>query len=492
MTRTIYLAAIIALVVFSTVAGAYGVWEPDEAPAADAVDFSALEEAIDQLEASVQLAESSRSAHPDFLADLHSILALLRQESQWVKSQCQLGSQPGSAPPFTQARPGEPQYWDFSGRLTNDHQSDEYSIELQDNGDLFITVTTGEDLNLYGGVFLLERDGETRIYGANQGPGTTAEHHVPNLRAGTYRVRIVKDGRGFYHGPYTANLRFQPASVPNASGENWTIDTAYRLPLNTTISGHMGYRGQLESPQMESWYRVEVPKNGMVTLNVTTSGSSSTPDQEIRSSDGSLNLYGGVFLMDSDGETRIYGTNQGPATDADHEIPALRAGTYYVRIVKDGRGFYWGTYTLNVTNTPFTRAADSEPNDTPQDRAVAAVRVGQTVTGDLGTRGQGLPVDMVDYWRYDHPGGALTFTVQTSGGEQPDAADGNLNLYGRVALYAASDLSRAVFSTAHTPGRTQEYQIADLARGTYFFQLEKDGRGFYWGTYALTINQAGN
>ena len=482
----IVLVAVLVLLV-SGLVGAYGPWEP-EVDEPQAADFSGLEEVIQNLEAAVELADRNRSAHPDFLADLFDILAELKWEAQMLQEQCQAGAM---RPDMVDMQPGRPQYWEIEGTLTNDHQRDRYAIEVHTNGDLFITVTTGEDLNLYGGVFLLDADGETRIYGTNQGPGQTVEHHVHALTAGTYFIEIVKDSRGFYHGPYWADIRLQPFSIANASGSNWTKGQAYGLLPNATVSGHLGQRGQGESAQMESWYRIDVPENGHVTLTVTTSGGTGSDASAIRASDGNLNLYGGVFLLDPDGETRVYGTNQGPGQEVAHEINALRAGTYYVRIAKDGRNFYWGTYTLRVTNTPFSRPSDPEPNDSPRDYNIGTIQVRQTVTGDLGTKGQGLPVDMNDYWRYEHPGGGLVFEVETSGGEKADAGDGNLNLYGGVRIYPANDLDRRVFSTAHHSGTVQQYEVADLPQGTYFFQLEKDGRGFYWGTYALTILQAG-
>lgn len=353
----------VLLVMSCGVALAYGEWQP----ATEAPDLTALYETIARLEASIALAESNRSAHPDFLIDLNRILADLNQQARQLEGMCQTTRTPETHPPETHSEGqngqlGEPQHWRLSGTLDKHQRSERHGVTINDNGDLFVTVTTGEMLNLQnygGGVRVYDSDGETRLYYSRQGTDTTVEHHITHLNAGHYYIELGKDSDDAYYGSYSIDVRSRPASVANVSGDNWTLEQAFELPLDTTVSGHLGYRGQGEDPTRRSWYRIDIPHNGHLTLAVSTSGydSSSSDASEIRPEDGLLNLQnygGGVHLYDSDGETHLFSARQGPNRTAEHVIRTLQAGTYYIKIAKDSRdSSYWGTYTVSAELTSY-------------------------------------------------------------------------------------------------------------------------------------------
>ena len=372
----------------------------------------------------------------------------------------------------------------FSGTLDNDHTFDEHMVTVPSFGTLLIEVTTGPDLNLYGGVFLFDADGETSFYGTNQGPGTTTTHTIRRLRPGEYKLIIEKDSRSFYFGDYSVVASVVETQVNTDAEFNDASDSALVLDLDTQAAGLLGFRGQQIPDDMEDWYVVTVPTHGDLKLTVSTSGGSDEATG-IRYSDGQLNLYGGVFFYDMDGETSFLGTNQGPGTTIDYVITALRPGTYFVRLQIDGRlQYYWGSYTLTATALPWSRATDPEPND---DFASAVPVSDETpITGDLGTRGQGGGVDVKDYWIFEHPGGELVFTVRTSGGEDaPDSGDGELNLYGSVSVYTSA--GESLSGTNQSPDTEITYNLGEQPPGDYYLLLEKDGRSFYWGTYAVSI-----
>ena len=336
----------VSLIMSCGMALAYGEWQP----ATEASDLTALYATIARLEESIALAENNRSAHPDFLRDLNRIVADLHQQARQVEAMCQTTD-------IAATHSGQAQHWRFSGTLDKHQPSARHSVTTNANGDLFVTVTTGDMLNLQnygGGVHFYDSDGETRLYFARQGPGATVEHHITHLNAGHYYIDLVKDSRDAYYGSYSIDIRSQPASVANVSGNNWTREQAFMLPLNTSASGHLGYRGQGEDATRQSWYRVDIPHNAHMTLVVSTSGynPSSTDAPEIRPEDGLLNLQnygGGVHLYDSDGETRLYHARQGPNRSAEHVIRTLQAGRYYIKIAKDTRdNLYWGTYTVRA------------------------------------------------------------------------------------------------------------------------------------------------
>ncbi len=368
----------------------------------------------------------------------------------------------------------------IGGTLNSETPSILHQVTIPADGTMTIQVTTGPDLNLYGGVAVYDSDGSTSLYWKNQGPGTTENHVVTNLRAGSYTIKIEKDGRSFYFGAYSGAVSLTAVSLPNDSEPNDDTVSALNLSTNTSVTGHLGFRGQQQPVDLMDLYTFTLAEDGHVTLNVSASGDDET--NPLRPSDGELNLYGGVALYDSDGENVIYWTNQGPATIVDHTVNALRKGTYYVKIEKDSRAFYWGSYTLEVIPQPFTRISDTEPND---DMANALpLPANELVSGSLGCRGQGLSSDTVDYWRYNHAGGNLEFTLHTSGGESDnDLVDGELNLYGGISLHKPDN--EQLFWSNQGPGNTETYTVSDLEQGEYYFRVEKDGRAFYWGTYIL-------
>jgi hypothetical protein len=267
---------------------------------------------------------------------------------------------------------------------------------------------------------------------------------------------------------------------------NETIDDANPLPLETTETGHLGFRGQVADPDMVDWYVITTDDYGDLHVQVTTSGDS------IRDNDGALNLFGGVYLLDSNKTTSFSSLARGPGTEITHTAYNLRPGTYYIGLEKDSRSFYWGSYTVKASLVQYTRTSDSEPNDSLE--TANAITLGETVTGNLGSRGQDQGVDLNDYWVLNHTGnGDLAFSVRSSGSaETGDEGDGSLNLYGGVSVISAENPDSILYWNNQNPGTYQDYSLSDLPAGTYYIRLEKDGRSSYWGTYELILSQAGS
>ncbi len=584
--RSIFFIAVLCWLALSAAGGAYGTWEP---PAPDpAIDTEYLDDAILRLEAAVIRADDAQAAHPDFLADLYDIL------DQLIRARGEIAD---SAPPPAAETPAppiqEPEhfYTRVQGTLTQDHPSQEHTLQLPANGDLIVTVHTGSDL-LLSGSRLYDVDGTTSLNTFRQSSGSTDTHVFSNLRAGRYTIKFQKDGRSMYHGEYRAEIELRPVSVPADREPNDSFQEANVLSPNSTVTGHLGMRGQGRAPDMEDWYKITIPENGHLHLELTTSGSHGSgqenthevsalragtyyiavvkdgrsmywgsytlradfkpflveadrepndspddrgvitlhpgdrttghlgtrgqqepADQEdwfrivlpqnghldleistsgersgttIRAEDGALNLAS-IQLYDSDGTTRISSTGHGSGQRETYRIQALRAGTYYLRMAKDGRSMYWGSYTIDADHTPFSRPADQEPNDDPRDRGVQTIRPGQKVTGDLGTRGQLEDTDNRDIWVIDHRySGTLEFRVATSGDDGWDEEDGRLNL-NSVQVFSDRGLSNRVFSSGHRSGQEQTYSIADLAAGSYYLVLNKDGRSMYYGSYEIEV-----
>jgi uncharacterized protein (DUF2141 family) len=376
----------------------------------------------------------------------------------------------------------------FSGNLTNDSPVATHSFTTTANGDVFISIATGPELNLWDGVSLLDSDGVTSIFWSGQVSGTTVTHQVSALRAGTYNLQLVKDGRPFYFGGYTASVTLRACQVGDGAPNNNTLEAAQLLPLGNTISGHLGFRGQGLAPRTEAWFRVELPQDGSFRFTVTKSGGG---EQPLRETDGDFNFdpdAQGFQLLDADGNTQMF-TERPFATTSELTFTPLRAGTYYVRVILDGRTwYYWGSYTLKAEAIPteptgFPKASN---NETPEKAWNLAPY--ESVGGLLSYRGQSRAPDVNAYFRVKlpKPGTLSVFLGYSSNGESKvRPSDGDLNPYYGLSLLKEDGITTMTTMNPSSPLVTR-YDFTGLEAGTYLIQLKNDDRTwYYWGSYTM-------
>lgn len=379
----------------------------------------------------------------------------------------------------------------FSGTLTKDYQVATHSFTTTGNGDLFITITTGPDLNLLGGVVLLDSDGKTSLYGGDQYPDTTVTHHITALRAGTYSLRLIKDYRDFYFGPYSASVSQRTCQVSDRSGNNGTKGTAKLLAFDVTESGHLGFRGQLQEPRTNAWYRVVLPYDGALKLDVTKSGGGASP---VRETDGDFNFspyVNGIQVLDADGVAMMYSTYTGENTTS-HTVTPLRAGTYYVQIILDYRTwYYWGSYTVRAKGIPTVNTGYTKVTNNFSLETARTLQAKVNVTGLLAYRGQMRDPDMRAWFRVSLlQDGTLSVYLSSSSTSEPKVrpGDGDLNFYGGLSLMGA-DGTTEVSSIDASSHVTTRYDFSGLKAGTYYIRLTNDGGmgryWYYWGSYTL-------
>ncbi|MCD6532634.1 MAG: hypothetical protein J7L25_00980, partial [Deltaproteobacteria bacterium] len=220
----------------------------------------------------------------------------------------------------------------FKGELTDSNQEETHTIKMPVNGTLNITLTIGPKLN-FESVQLLDSDNKTSL-GKARKQGKTS---FSLLRAGTYHLKLTKDGRNFYYGSYSVEVSVDTQKFANDRENNNNFATAKTLQINQPVTGHLGARGQMQDVDQVDYWKLTVPTDGRLYLYVTTSKE--------------LNLYGGVFIYGGN-KNREYWSTQGPETNKTHKSKELKAGTYYIKIEKDGRNFYWGSYLLIVNHIP--------------------------------------------------------------------------------------------------------------------------------------------
>ena len=197
---------------------------------------------------------------------------------------------------------------------------------------------------------------------------------------------------------YTAP-KYQNDPEPN---DEWK--KAAKLENGQTVQGLLGYYGLGSgTTDREDWYRIEVPDNGTVTLDVHT--------------DNTLTIrYISLFPMNSDGAS-VYEREYIYLNDGEKPftVKNVAAGTYYVLLYKEndrGSGSTnkdYGGYTMKYTFTPNPYRGDAEPNDT-YDKAIE-IKDGETKTGHLGYHYNGSYTDDDDWYKVDVQSGFVKFEI---------------------------------------------------------------------------------
>ena len=266
----------------------------------------------------------------------------------------------------------------FSGTLNNTTPSKTHTLVLANNGKLTINALIDSTLCLgysEGGITIFDSDGITVLEDFNGpygGSDTEGSYGPFPLRAGTYYIKVKRYNTSY--GNYSLSTSFTPISplTTNDIEPNETSATATNMPLNTAVTGQLGYYGggQGTSADSQDWWKVIIPKYGSLTLNAQINSTLCLGYSE-----------GGITIFDSDGITVLEDFNGpygGSDTEGSYGPFVLNAGTYYIRVKRYDTSF--GVYSLYasipvpVTTTTTTRGTTTSttissncPSDYPLD-----------------------------------------------------------------------------------------------------------------------------
>lgn len=354
----------------------------------------------------------------------------------------------------------------FSGNMGKTDLKVTHKIHMPINGTLTIEIKTGPNQNIEG-FTLRDSDNKTSLGGGGRIGNDGVSKDFSFLRAGTYYLELRKDSRTFYYGPYTVNTRITGQTFANDSEPNDTFETAGQLNLGAAVTGHLGARGQQKDTDLLDYWKLTVPSDGVLELDVTTS-------EKLL-----LRFEGGVFIFGNDREYEVYSERHYSDTNKVHRKVNIGAGTYYILMGKDHRGSYWGSYQIRASLTPVPVENDKEVND---DYAHANKINSASITGHLGYYSGRDPgrYDREDWYQIMVPNPAtVNFDLTTSE---------ELNIYGRFAVYAGDGTTR-LYSERQSPNETVRHSVK-LEPGKYYLLVEKDERSSYWGWYTLRISGA--
>ena len=338
-----------------------------------------------------------------------------------------------------------------------------YKISVTENGTISLDITPGAGLNInYISLYTL-KDGSPTIERKFVYIGTVQKSLIENnVAAGTYYVKILRSGG---NGGYTLKYTFSENGYVNDSEPNNAIKTGSLLTSGSSVQGHLGYF-YYNDTDTEDWYKIEVPANGSVSLDITPGAG--------------LNInYISLYTLKGESTTSerkfIYiGTDQKSLIENN-----VAAGTYYVKILRsDGNG----GYTLKYTYTENSYKNDSEPNNTINTGSF--LTSGSSVQGQLGYYYYN-DTDTEDWYKIEVPGnGTVSLDIIPGAGL-------NINY---ISLYTMKGESTTSERKYVYIGTVQKSLIDNnVAAGTYYVKiLRSGGNGGYTLKYTFTKNKYKN
>lgn len=327
--------------------------------------------------------------------------------------------------------------------------SDFYQIVTPADGNLEFTILGTEASYLY--LHLYDSDGTTQL-NANNNAGTTGVTLTTNgLAAGTYYLRVAAYNTTYYNG-YTLTDTLMVETTPNDPEPNDSTSTALTLPVNGTVTGHIGFLNNGGSLDVNDYYQIVTTADGNLEFTLT----------------GTEASYLYLHLFDSDGTTQLNASSNAGTTGVTLVTNGLAAGTYYIRIAAFNTTYYNG-YTLSDTLIAEVPVNDIEPNDTTTTASIFVSN--STTSGHIGYRFNGGAIDEFDYWK-------LT-TIS------PGTIDinfvGTQSSFMYINLYNSSGTSVAVNNGTGTVNLNATGQPA----GDYFLRIATFNTPYYNG-YSIT------
>ncbi len=330
-----------------------------------------------------------------------------------------------------------------TGVIHDGNRTDWYQVTVPANGRLqFVLISavhTLAYLNLY------DVNGRTRL---EREPIWDARAAIVShdLAPGTYFVLIEYHGRAF---SYTLNGLFTAAVWDADTEPNDHFTQATSLPLNSTTTGHIGYRSNSQMDRAD-WYAIETVEFGVLTVQMET-------DAETQA---------GLTLYDVDAHSWLQRELLSTNAQITHHLPP---GTYFVQVEERGRPF---SYRLTNRFSPAMWDADPEPNG--HFTAAAEIQLTAVVTGHVGYQ-TGNCVDPADWYKVTIPqNGKLELELETQEAARV-----------RLSLYDVNGVTRLEHHGLLEEARTGSV-ARHLAPGTYHILVASDQLAHYRLTSAFT------
>ncbi|MBP6356362.1 MAG: T9SS type A sorting domain-containing protein [Paludibacter sp.] len=335
-----------------------------------------------------------------------------------------------------------------------------YKISVTENGAISLDITPGAGLNInYISLYTL-KDGSASVERKFVYIGTEQKSLTENnVAAGTYYVKILRSSG---NGGYTLKYNFTKNSYINDSEPNNAIKTGSLLTSGSTVQGQLGYYYNNADIDTEDWYKIEVPSNGTINLEM------------IPGSGLNINYISLYTLKDGSASVErkfVYiGTDQKSLTENN-----VAAGTYYVKILRSSGN---GGYTLKYNFTKNSYKNDTEPNNTYQQGQ--PLTINETVTGHLGYSYHFSDIDNNDWYRLTiKEKGVVNFKIK------PDTASSISIDY--IELFKITETGTTSKGFVYVKREEKQLTLNDIEPGDYALRVFRLGGA---GAYTLTFGQA--
>lgn len=335
--------------------------------------------------------------------------------------------------------------------------SDYFKVTVPASGLLTWTITSHNGANVYAE--LMDGNGTTEL--AGNYTTSTATYSKDGLATGDYYI-LIRTFYDYEFAPYTLSNSFTPSPLANDSENNNTALIGVVLPMNSSVTGQIGYQYNSVRDSAD-YYKVVLPVDGKFTWSIT--------------SQNGQNIYAELF--DNNGTTELGGNyTTSTATFTENN---LGAGTYYILV----RTYYeseYSSYTLSSTLEPMNFLVEDTANN-----ALAAR--GTVLPANTPTTGHynfyyNLVSDAVDWWKIGYDGsGPLSLQIEL----EQNHFNGSYPFL-NYALFEDTTASAILSGQVNVASST--FNLTGLAVKTYYLRLTYVSG--YFGAYRLTTTYVEN
>jgi hypothetical protein len=326
---------------------------------------------------------------------------------------------------------------------------DWYKFTIPSDGKIEIVESTSSEL--ISGMYVYDVDGTHEFWSKYGKKGGSDTLTIKNLGAGDYYIRI--NSWNYSAGSYTLSVNFTPALYSNDTETNNQNTTAVNIPINTEITGHVGfYRNN--NTDYDDWYKFTIPSDGKIEIVESTSSE----------------LISGMYAYDVDGTHEFwsqYGRKGSPDT---LKFKNLAAGDYYIRI--NNWNYSYGSYKLKVNFYPADYSNDTEPNSLKEN--AKNISINTEITGHVGYY-RNSNTDNDDWFKFTIPSDGRIEIVESTSSE----------LISGMYAYDV-DGTHEFWSQYGRKGSPDTLKFKNLAAGDYYIRI--NNWNYSYGSFKLKVN----
>ena len=318
-----------------------------------------------------------------------------------------------------------------------------FAVPVEVDGNLSVTLTPSDGVNMQLHLCTPEKNG----IATNDCWGNPLTLSVNGVKPDTFYIGLW----GYYgadvsHG-FALTTVFSAAILENDIEPNDSTAYAKMLPLNGTVTGHIGYDGRWASNPADEfdWWQITTVEDGALTVTIA----------QVEP----VNLHLAIFRPDG-ASVIVSADTWGDTTRL--SIENLRDGTLFIRVAKYAWNFT--PYTLWNEFTPAPGDNDPEPNDSTG--GASELAIGVHFGGHLGYNGfrDNYGFDTVDWWHFTLEDTSALWITLTQ------VASANL----RMQLYKDDGIT-LVHGGNDTWGVGCEMNIAEALPGKYYLKVDTYG-----------------